>query len=43
MIKVGTGEVFHGAQGLRTYLERWTTAFPDAKVEIDRITAGPDG
>lgn len=43
VINIASGEVFHGPKGLRAYLERWTTAFPDAKAEVDRITASEDG
>lgn len=43
MINVATGEVFHGPKGLRAYAERWATAFPDSKVEVESVTGGPDG
>jgi steroid delta-isomerase-like uncharacterized protein len=43
VINVASGEVFHGPKGLRAHLERWTSAFPDARAEVDRITAADDG
>jgi predicted ester cyclase len=43
MTNVATEEVFRGPKGLRAYGEGWAKAFPDAKVEVDRVIASSDG
>jgi ketosteroid isomerase-like protein len=43
MLNVATGETFRGPKGMRAYVEGWARAFPDARVELERVIAGEDG
>lgn len=38
-VNLTTGEEYRGHEGMRNYMTRWTSAFPDAKVTIRKITA----
>jgi steroid delta-isomerase-like uncharacterized protein len=40
---VPTNTTARGRRGYREFSEGWATAFPDARVEIKRITANEDG
>ena len=39
---VGTGDVFHGAEGSRAYSEAWAAGFPDGRITIDNLIAAGD-
>ncbi|HEX2283182.1 MAG TPA: ester cyclase [Thermomicrobiales bacterium] len=39
---VPTGETMSGANGIRQYLEMWSTAFPDSTVEITNMVVSDD-
>jgi predicted ester cyclase len=36
---VGSGQVFHGAEGGRQFGEGWAEAFPDGRVTVDNLIA----
>ncbi len=37
LINVGAGQTLHGPSGAREFAEAWATAFPDGRVQIDRV------
>jgi steroid delta-isomerase-like uncharacterized protein len=37
---VGTGAVYHGADGARQYAAAWAEAFPDGRITVDNIISG---
>ena len=39
---VGSGQVFHGAEGGRQFGEGWAQAFPDGRVTVDNVVADGD-
>ena len=41
-VDVAAGVTFHGPAGFRKYQESWTTAFPDARIDVRRVRAGAD-
>ena len=42
IIIAGTGDVFEGPKGSRTYSETWANGFPDSQVVIDNIFGAGD-
>ncbi len=36
---VGTGDTFHGPEGIRQYDLMWAEAFPDGQITLDRVVA----
>lgn len=43
IVLVPTGETFRGPEGWRQIMQRWLRAFPDGRVEVRQVVAGPDG
>lgn len=39
---VGSGQVFHGAEGGRQFGEGWAQAFPDGRVTVDNVISQGD-
>lgn len=42
-VNVATGQTFRGADGLREFLQGWSGAFPDSKVETTIVIADERG
>jgi predicted ester cyclase len=42
IVVVGTGDVFEGPDGARTYNGSWATGFPDGRITIDKMVADGD-
>jgi steroid delta-isomerase-like uncharacterized protein len=42
VVVVGTGDVFEGPEGARTYDESWANGFPDGQITIDNMVAAGD-
>jgi steroid delta-isomerase-like uncharacterized protein len=40
---VATGQILHGPDGARQFLQAWATAFPDSEVETTTVVADDDG
>jgi steroid delta-isomerase-like uncharacterized protein len=38
-----TGEIFHGSEGMRRYMEHWAAAFPNSRIEIRHVAASDEG
>lgn len=38
----GTGDTFHGPDGVRQYNEMWAGGFPDGSITIDRVVSSGD-
>lgn len=43
VVNVAFGQTFRGREGLRTFMEGWTTSFPDARVEVTSMIASEEG
>jgi ketosteroid isomerase-like protein len=42
IVIAGTGERLPGAEGARQFAERWTTGFPDGRIEVDTVCESED-
>jgi len=42
IVVVGTGDVFTGPEGSRTYSSNWANGFPDGRITIDKMVADGD-
>ena len=41
-ISVPSGEIFHGLPGYRQFVQNWTIAFPDARMEVTNLIPTDD-
>ena len=42
LVVVGTGDVFRGKDGSKTYNRNWADGFPDGRITIDNMVASGD-
>jgi steroid delta-isomerase-like uncharacterized protein len=42
VVNVPDGAIRRGRQGYREFIEGWATAFPDARIEVTRVTGSDD-